>query len=60
MKVDILTLFPDAVMPMLSSSILGRAAKKVFWIFMRCKSGIIPRINSSRWMIIHMAAAGAA
>lgn len=28
MKVDILTLFPDAVMPMLSSSILGRAAKK--------------------------------
>ena len=28
MKIDILTLFPDAVMPMLDTSILGRAAKK--------------------------------
>ena len=28
MKIDILTLFPDAVMALLGTSILGRAAKK--------------------------------
>ena len=59
MRIDILTLFPDAVEASLKISILGRAEKKgildIHAVQIRDYT-----TNSSRWTITPTAAAGAA
>lgn len=60
MRIDILTLFPDAVEASLKISILGRAEKKGILDIHAVQIRDYTETNSSRWTITPTAAAGAA
>lgn len=51
MRIDILTLFPDAVEASLKISILAAPRRRAFWTSTPSRSATIPKTNSSRWTI---------
>ena len=56
MRIDILTLFPDAVDAMMHASILGRAQERGYITIRTHRSETSPRISRGRWTIIPTAA----
>ena len=55
-RIDILTLFPDAVDAMMHASILGRAQERGYITIRTTRSAASPRISRCRWTIIPTAA----
>lgn len=58
MRIDIMTLFPDAIEAMMGQSIIGRARDRGFIRLYTHQIGSIPPISRCRWTITPTAAVG--